>query len=78
MFGQITWEVMLGFKASHAIKSAPRVLDALRTDGKRYGFSFKERLNKQMEASPSDAGFTSEELDELRNNGLYGLVYAIS
>jgi len=65
--------MMLGFKASHAIKSAPRVLDALRTDGKRYGFSFKERLNKQMEASPSDAGFTSEELDELRNNGYMDL-----
>lgn len=65
--------MMLGFKASHAIKSAPRVLDALRTDGKRYGFSFKERLNKQMEASPSDVGFTSEELDELRNNGYMDL-----
>lgn len=65
--------MMLGFKASHAIKSAPRVLDALRTDGKRYGFSFKERLNKQMEVSPSDAGFTSEELDELRNNGYMDL-----
>lgn len=65
--------MMLGFKASHAIKSAPRVLDALRTDGKRYGFSFKERLNKHMEASPSDAGFTSEELDELRNNGYMDL-----
>ena len=65
--------MMLGFKASHAIKSAPRVLDALRTDGKRYGFSFKERLKKQMEASPSDAGFTSEELDELRNNGYMDL-----
>ncbi len=65
--------MMLGFKASHAIKSAPRVLDVLRTDGKRYGFSFKERLNKQMEASPSDAGFTSEELDELRNNGYMDL-----
>ena len=65
--------MMLGFKASHAIKSAPRVLDALRTDGKRYGFSFKERLNKQMEASPSDAGFTSEEFYELRNNGYMDL-----
>lgn len=65
--------MMLGFKVSHAIKSAPRVLDALRTDGKRYGFSFKERLNKQMEASPSDAGFTSEEFYELRNNGYMDL-----
>ena len=65
--------MMLGFKASHAIKSAPRVLDALRTDGKRYGFSFKERLNKQMEASPSDAGFTSEEFYELHNNGYMDL-----
>lgn len=65
--------MMLGFKASHAIKSAPRVIDALRTDGKRYGFSFKERLRKQMDASPSDAGFTNEELEELRNKGYVDL-----
>lgn len=65
--------MMLGFKASHAIKSAPRVLDALRTDGKRYGLSFEERLRKQMDASPSDVGFKPEELDELRDKGYVDL-----
>lgn len=65
--------MMLGFKASHAIKSAPRVLDALRTDGKRYGLSFEERLRKQMDASPSDIGFKPEELDELRDKGYMDL-----
>ena len=65
--------MMLGFKASHAIKSAPRVIDALRTDGKRYGLSFEERLRKQMDASPSDIGFKPEELDELRDKGYVDL-----
>ena len=65
--------MMLGFKARHAIKSAPRVIDALRTDGKRYGLSFEERLRKQMDASPSDIGFKPEELDELRDKGYMDL-----
>ena len=65
--------MMLGFKASHAIKSAPRVIDSLRTDGKRYGLSFEERLRKQMDASPSDIGFKPEELDELRDKGYVDL-----
>ncbi len=36
-------------------------------------FSFKERLNKQMETSPSWCRIYSEELDELRNNGYMDL-----
>ncbi len=63
--------MMLGFKAQHMIKSAPRVLRSLKTEDKRYGLSFEERVRRQLDASPSDIGFTREELEELRDKG-YG------
>jgi len=61
--------MMLGFKASHAIKSAPRVLQGLQREDRRIGLNFEERLRKQLDASPADIGFKPEEMEELRDKG---------
>lgn len=63
--------MMIGFKAQHAIKSAPRVIRELRGTGARHGLSFNERLRQRMDASPSDLDLSKEEREELRNYG-YG------
>ena len=71
--------MMLGFKASHGIKSAPRIIAGLRpiktpkTQAERNHnrMNFMERLRKQMDASPRDMDFTNEEREELRKQG-YG------
>lgn len=63
--------MMIGFKAQHAIKSAPRVIRELRGNGARHGLSFNERLRQRMDASPSDLDLSKEEREELRNYG-YG------
>lgn len=75
--------MMLGFKASHGIKSAPRVIASLRpiqpTNGRpltqsernHNRMSFEERLRKNLDASPSDLSFTADEREELRRAG-YG------
>ena len=71
--------MMLGFKVSHGIKSAPQVIAGLRpiTEPKTMEErnhnrrSFAERLRKRMDASPRDLDFTKEEREELRRNG-YG------
>jgi len=65
--------MMLGFKASHAIKSAPRVLQGLQREDRRIGLNFEERLRKQLDASPADIGFKPEEMEELRDKGYTGL-----
>lgn len=71
--------MMLGFKVSHGIKSAPQVIAGLRPiaepktmeERNRNRRSFAERLRKRMDASPRDLDFTKEEREELRRNG-YG------
>lgn len=71
--------MMLGFKVSHGIKSAPQVIASLRPiaepktmeERNRNRRSFAERLRKRMDASPRDLDFTKEEREELRRNG-YG------
>lgn len=71
--------MMLGFKASHGIKSAPKVIAGLRPiaepktmeERNHNRRSFAERLRKRMDASPRDLDFTKEERDELKRNG-YG------
>ena len=71
--------MMLGFKVSHGIKSAPQVIAGLRPiaepktmeERNRNRRSFAERLSKRMDASPRDLDFTKEEREELRRNG-YG------
>ena len=71
--------MMLGFKVSHGIKSAPQVIAGLRPiaepktmeERNRNRRSFAERLCKRMDASPRDLDFTKEEREELRRNG-YG------
>lgn len=71
--------MMLGFKVSHGIKSAPQVIAGLRPiaepktmeEHNRNRRSFAERLRKRMDASPRDLDFTKEEREELRRNG-YG------
>lgn len=71
--------MMLGFKVSHGIKSAPQVIAGLRPiaepktmeERNHNRRSFAERLRKRMDASPRDLDFTKEERDELRRNG-YG------
>lgn len=60
--------MMLGFKASHMVKSAPRVLAEMKGDGKH---SFRETLRNKLDSSPSDAAMTKEDLEELRRTG-YG------
>jgi N12 class adenine-specific DNA methylase/PAS domain-containing protein len=71
--------MMLGFKVSHGIKSAPQVIAGLRPiaepktmeERNHNRRSFAERLRKCMDASPRDLDFTKEEREELRRNG-YG------
>ena len=71
--------MMLGFKASHGIKSAPKVIAGLRPiadpktmeERNHNRMSFEERLRKRMDASPRDLDFTKEEREELQRNG-YG------
>lgn len=75
--------MMLGFKAQHGIKSAPRVIASLRpikpTNGRpltqaernHNRMSFEERVRKSMDASPNDLAFTADEREELRRAG-YG------
>ena len=71
--------MMLGFKVSHGIKSAPQVIAGLRPiaepktmeERNRNRRSFAERLRKRMDASPRDLDFTKEEREELQRNG-YG------
>lgn len=75
--------MMLGFKASHGIKSAPRVIAGLRPIEPKDGhpltraernhnrMSFEERLRKRLDASSEDLKFTAEEREELRRAG-YG------
>ena len=69
--------MMLGFKASHAVKSAPRVIAGLRPvdnpktqqERNHNRMSFMERLDKQLDASPGDIAFTKDEREELRKQG---------
>lgn len=69
--------MMLGFKVSHGIKSAPQVIAGLRPiaepktmeERNHNRRSFAERLRKRMDASPRDLDFTKEEREELRRNG---------
>lgn len=71
--------MMLGFKVSHGIKSAPQVIAGLRPiaepktmeERNHNRRSFAERLRKRMDASPRDLDFTKEEREELQRNG-YG------
>ena len=71
--------MMIGFKVSHGIKSAPQVIAGLRPiaepktmeERNHNRRSFAERLRKRMDASPRDLDFTKEERDELKRNG-YG------
>lgn len=75
--------MMLGFKAQHGLKSAPRVIASLRpvkpvggrplTQAERNHnrMDFEERLRRNLDASPSDLSFTSDEREELRRAG-YG------
>lgn len=75
--------MMLGFKASHGIKSAPRVIASLRPIEPKAGrpltqaernhnrMDFEERLCKRLDGSPDGLKFTAEERDELRRAG-YG------
>lgn len=71
--------MMLGFKLSHGIKSAPQIIAGLRPiaepktmeERNHNRRSFAERLRKRMDASPRDLDFTKEEREELRRNG-YG------
>ena len=71
--------MMLGFKAQHMVKSAPRVIAGLRPvenpqtmqERNHNRMNFMERLRKQMDASPRDMAFTDMEREELRKQG-YG------
>ena len=71
--------MMLGFKAQHMVKSAPRVIAGLRPienpktmqERNHNRMNFMERLRTQMDRSPSDMAFTNEEREELRKAG-YG------
>ncbi len=75
--------MMLGFKVSHMVKSAPQYVASLRpikpTDGRpltqaernHNRMNFEERLRKRMDACPRELDFTKEERDELRRAG-YG------
>ena len=75
--------MMLGFKAQHGIKSAPRIISSLRpvksVDGKpltqaernHNRMDFEERLRRNLDASPNDMSFSTDERDELRRAG-YG------
>ena len=75
--------MMLGFKASHMVKSAPQYIASLRpikpTNGRpltqaernHNRMNFEERLRQRMDMSPRDLDFTKDERDELRRAG-YG------
>lgn len=71
--------MMVGFKAQHGLKSAPRVIAGLRpikepkTQAERNHNrqSFEERLRTGLDTSPSDASFTKADREELRRAG-YG------
>lgn len=71
--------MMIGFKVSHGIKSAPQVIAGLRPiaepktmeERNHNRRSFADRLRKRMDASPRDLDFTKEEREELQRNG-YG------
>lgn len=71
--------MMLGFKASHGIKSAPRVIAGMRPvaepktmeERNHNRMNFMERLRKQLDSSPRDLDLTQEEREELRKQG-YG------
>ena len=71
--------MMLGFKASHGIKSAPRVIAGMRPvaepktmeERNHNRMSFMEGLRKQLDSSPRDLDLTQEEREELRKQG-YG------
>lgn len=71
--------MMLGFKASHAVKSAPRVIAGLRPiaepktmqEREHNRRSFMELLRERLDVSPSDMDFTPDERRELEGRG-YG------
>lgn len=75
--------MMLGFKAQHGLKSAPRVIASLRpvkpvngrplTQAERNHnrMDFEERLRRNLNASLGDLSFTADEREELRRAG-YG------
>ncbi|MBD5351903.1 MAG: hypothetical protein HDR86_03645 [Bacteroides sp.] len=75
--------MMLGFKVSHMVKSAPQYVASLRpikpTNGRPLTLeernhnrvNFEERLRKRMDVSPRDLDFTKEEREELHRAG-YG------
>lgn len=75
--------MMLGFKAQHGLKSAPRVIASLRpvkpvdgrpltqTERNHNRMDFEERLRRNLDASPGDLSFTADEREELRRAG-YG------
>ena len=76
--------MMLGFKAQHMVKSAPRVIAGLRPienpktmqERNHNRMSFLERLRTQLDASPRDMAFTKEEREELQKYG-YGDLAAL-
>ncbi len=68
----------LGFKVSHAIKSVPRTIEALRpkkdargrvTDG----MDFEQRLRERLNGAGRGMALTKEDERELRDNGYGGL-----
>ena len=69
--------MMLGFKASHALKSAPRVIAELApvaepktmAERNRNRMGFIGRLRDRMDASPRDLDMTDEEISELHKYG---------
>ena len=76
--------MMLGFKAQHMVKSAPRVIAGLRPienpktiqERNHNRMSFLERLRTQLDASPRNMAFTKEEREELQKYG-YGDLAAL-
>lgn len=76
--------MMLGFKAQHMVKSAPRVIAGLRPienpktmqERNHNRMTFLERLRTQLDASPRDMAFTKEEREELQKYG-YGDLAAL-
>ena len=75
--------MMIGFKLSHAIKSAPAVISSLRPSKPRNGqpltreerirnrMNFEEHIRQQLDGSNAQVIFTDEEREELRSKG-YG------
>lgn len=76
--------MMLGFKAQHMVKSAPRVIAGLRPienpktmqERNHNRMTFLERLRTQLDASPRNMAFTKEEREELQKYG-YGDLAAL-